>query len=518
MTPPPDALAESTEIAAVPAVTLPASELATGIPARTVGAPLRVVRPAEERLAQRSRRYSPGLTWLLDGGGWPWLRAGMDFTALLAAVVGTSAAQGNALRLLPLIPLAMAIFWLRGLYRNRISALLLREVLSATGALASATIAVALLSSYVERQPVREPVLLHVWIAAFAGVVSARAALLGIRYLARVLGVIGKRTLIVGAGKVGTRIASRLASRHGYGLNPVGFLDVEQAVAVALPDHSTLPLLGAPEDLEPVAREVRADHVVIAFSPERDHDLAPLIRRCHTLGLDVSLVPRLFESINHRLARDSVGPLPLHVMQPTNPRNWEFACKHALDKAVAAIALVLLAPLLGAVALGVKLTSPGPVFFRQRRVGRDGQLFEMLKFRSMSHDHIPAWDGPPPGFAPGGTEGEDRRTPLGRLLRRCSIDELPQLWNVLRGEMSLVGPRPERPEYVDRFRSAVERYDDRHRVKSGITGAAQVNGLRGRTGLRDRIEWDNYYIENWSLALDMKILAYTVLAVLRPVE
>ena len=257
---------------------------------------------------------------------------------------------------------------------------------------------------------------------------------------------------------------------------------------------------------------------MISFARERDRELVPLIRRCNSLGLEVSLVPRLFESINHRLSRDSVGPLPLHIMQPTNPRSWEFACKHALDRTLAGLGLAVLSPLLAAVAVAIKLTSPGPVLFRQRRVGRDGRCFEMLKFRSMRTGEPCRWDGPSGGMAPGGVEGADRRTPIGRLIRRCSIDELPQLWNVLRGDMSLVGPRPERPEYVERFRDQVTRYDDRHRVKSGITGAAQVNGLRGKTGLADRIDWDNYYIENWTLALDLKILAHTVLAVLRPVE
>jgi len=205
------------------------------------------------------------------------------------------------------------------------------------------------------------------------------------------------------------------------------------------------------------------------------------------------------------------------VMQAPNPRGWEFLCKNLIDRAAAAVGLLLLAPVLSAVALVIKLTSPGPVLFRQRRIGRDGSAFELLKFRSMRVGGG-AWTGPVNGQAPGGIEGEDRRTPVGRLLRRTSIDELPQLWNVLCGDMSLVGPRPERPEYVERFGYEFERYHDRHRVKSGITGWAQVNGLRGKTELEDRIEWDNYYIENWTLALDFKILARTIVAVFRPAE
>jgi lipopolysaccharide/colanic/teichoic acid biosynthesis glycosyltransferase len=167
-------------------------------------------------------------------------------------------------------------------------------------------------------------------------------------------------------------------------------------------------------------------------------------------------------------------------------------------------------------ALGVKLSSPGPVLFRQRRVGRDGQVFDMLKFRSMRQKRAsnPGFR-PEEGSAPGGVEGEDRRTRFGRIIRRTAVDELPQLLNVLRGEMSLVGPRPERPEFVSLFHDDIDRYGDRHRVKSGITGWAQVNGFRGQTSLADRVEWDNFYIENWSLWLDVKILLLTLVAVVR---
>jgi lipopolysaccharide/colanic/teichoic acid biosynthesis glycosyltransferase len=150
-------------------------------------------------------------------------------------------------------------------------------------------------------------------------------------------------------------------------------------------------------------------------------------------------------------------------------------------------------------------------------VGRDGRVFDVLKFRTMREPTSAAPDGfeLPPGVAPGGIEGEDRRTPFGRWLRDSSLDELPQLLNVLRGDMSLVGPRPERPEYVERFARDLVRYRDRHRVKSGITGWAQVNGLRGQTSISDRVEWDNYYIKNWSLRLDLRILALTVAEMLR---
>jgi lipopolysaccharide/colanic/teichoic acid biosynthesis glycosyltransferase len=199
-------------------------------------------------------------------------------------------------------------------------------------------------------------------------------------------------------------------------------------------------------------------------------------------------------------------------LHPTDPRGWQFAIKHSLDRCLALIALIALAPVMGVIALAVRFSSPGPILFRQRRVGRDGRVFDVLKFRSMRepdpglHDEFVL----PDGCAPGGIEGEDRTTPLGRWLRSTSLDEVPQLINVLRGEMSIVGPRPERPDFAARFGAEVSRYEDRLRVKSGITGWAQVNGLRGQTSIADRVEWDNYYIRNWSLSFDLKIMMLTI--------
>jgi lipopolysaccharide/colanic/teichoic acid biosynthesis glycosyltransferase len=200
---------------------------------------------------------------------------------------------------------------------------------------------------------------------------------------------------------------------------------------------------------------------------------------------------------------------------PATERDWRFSLKYTIDRVLALLTLLVLAPLLLAIAVAVRLSSPGPALFRQRRVGLNGQLFDLLKFRSMAGQ---AGDGgfvPPDGMAPGGAEGTDRRTRLGRLLRASSLDELPQLVNVLRGEMSLIGPRPERPEFVRRFAAEVPGYADRHRVKCGITGWAQASGLRGQTSITERAAYDNYYIDNWSLRLELRTLALTFVEVLR---
>jgi exopolysaccharide biosynthesis polyprenyl glycosylphosphotransferase len=244
--------------------------------------------------------------------------------------------------------------------------------------------------------------------------------------------------------------------------------------------------------------------------------------------VDVSVVPRMFDTINHRVGYDTVGGLPLMSFAAVDPKGLQFTLKHALDRVLAFVLLIVLSPLILLAAFAVRLSSPGPALFSQRRVGRDGKVFDFYKFRSMrvqpgrtdpGKEDVTALDFLLGGdTAPGGVEGVDRRTAVGRFLRGSSLDELPQLLNVLRGEMSLVGPRPERPEFVELFRQDITRYGDRHRVKSGITGWAQVHGLRGQTSLAERVEWDNYYIANWSLGLDLKILAMTLIALFRNAE
>jgi exopolysaccharide biosynthesis polyprenyl glycosylphosphotransferase len=326
-------------------------------------------------------------------------------------------------------------------------------------------------------------------------------------------------TLIVGAGRVGHLAAKRLLEEPALGMRPIGFLDKDPLRPEPSPGSEafpTLPVLGASYDLEDVVREHEIDHVLVAFSTAPSHVVLDMVRRCWALGVSVMLVPRLYEVEGTRARTEHLGALPVVTLSPSDPRGWQFAVKYALDRVVAAIGLLIVAPLLAVVALAVLVTSGRPILFRQRRVGRDGHVFEMLKFRTMATPRgraidLDEWAFLAAGGAPPRTlVGEDRRTRLGAVLRKLSIDELPQLWNVLRGDMSLVGPRPEQEHYVELFEQSVYRYPDRHRVKSGLTGWSQVNGLRGETSLADRIEWDNFYIENWSPWLDIKILVKTI--------
>jgi exopolysaccharide biosynthesis polyprenyl glycosylphosphotransferase len=353
---------------------------------------------------------------------------------------------------------------------------------------------------------------LRLWLFASVYLGVTRVVLLWVRSQAVRNVALSTPTLIVGAGLIGEHLVERLTVDRRYGLRPVGFLDADPLQTFG----SSVPVLGGPERLGEAVATTGARHVILAFSSEPDHVLVEKVKECERLGVSVSVVPRLFESISERAVLDHVGGLPLLSLRPTDPHGWQFAVKHVLDRAVALTALVVLAPLMIAIAVGVKCSSPGPVLFRQRRVGRDGQVFDVLKFRTMRERSAePGQFEVPNGCAPGGIEGEDRRTPFGRGLRDTSLDELPQLINVLRGDMSLIGPRPERPEYVQKFAAEINRYDERLRVKSGITGWAQVNGLRGQTSISDRVEWDNFYIQNWSLRLDLRIMALTIAEMLR---
>ncbi|HEX5224687.1 MAG TPA: sugar transferase [Solirubrobacteraceae bacterium] len=220
----------------------------------------------------------------------------------------------------------------------------------------------------------------------------------------------------------------------------------------------------------------------------------------------------------HRPAHAAGGPggVQIATRRPGGGHHGRaIAIKYALERVIALLALLALAPVFLVLAAAVRLTSPGPAFYRQRRVGLEGRVFEMLKFRSMTGSASGGVRAIEPGLAPGGVEGEDRRTRVGRCLRAMSLDELPQLLNVVRGEMALVGPRPERPGYVLQYARCVPGYAERHRVKPGITGWAQVNGLRGRTPIDERVRCDNDYIEHWSVLLEGRILALTLVEVLR---
>ena len=256
-------------------------------------------------------------------------------------------------------------------------------------------------------------------------------------------------------------------------------------------------------------QEHKVDLVVLTLPFERLDLVKTITERLVNLTVDLQFVPDLLELHTSRLRLTDLAGIPFISVRETALSGADRIVKRTFDLVCSAAALLVLSPLLAIIAGLVKLSSPGPVFYRQGRVGRDGRQFQMLKFRSMRSDAEartgPVWT----------VENDPRVTGLGRFLRRFSLDELPQLWNVLRGDMSLVGPRPERQVFVEKFSQELPRYFERHRVRSGLTGWAQVHGLRGNTSVEERTLYDLHYVENWSLALDVKIILMTIHHVLR---
>jgi exopolysaccharide biosynthesis polyprenyl glycosylphosphotransferase len=443
--------------------------------------------------------------------------------AVGAALLGANAANVTVSGA-PLVwlypPLVIGLLALRGMYRPKITLRILDDAAHVVGAASVAAMVIVALAALSTNIGEHAQLTARVWVFAIAYVAGGRLMLGLLQRKARAERTISKPTLIVGAGKIGAQVERRLREKPELGLDPIGYVDAYPSDDQHL--KREIPILGTPDELEQIVERTGAEHVVLAFLSSRGSDarLVSIVRSCEDLGIEVSLVPRLFEAINVRVRLEHIGGMPLFRLRSLRPKGWQFAIKYVLDRVAATLLTILFSPVLLGCALAVRLESRGPIFFRQRRVGRDGRPFDLLKFRSMRVDLAPqeAAAALPEDTAPGGVEGDDRRTRIGRFLRRTSLDELPQLFNVLKGDMSIIGPRPERPEFVQMFEHSIDRYVDRHRVKAGMTGWAQVHGLRGKTSLADRIEWDNFYIENWSLWLDLKILVMTLGAVFYPAE
>ena len=311
-----------------------------------------------------------------------------------------------------------------------------------------------------------------------------------------------KRVLIAGAGDLGRLVADKVLEHRELGFKVVGFIDDRAAG-----DHigyRGLPLLGTLADADEVMRSERIDHVYVALPLEEHVKMLGIVAAVNREGIDIHVVPDLLQFIALRARLENLDGVPIISLNDVPLRGFNSVLKRAIDVAISASALLLFSIPLGIIALIIKRTSSGPVFYTQERMGLDGKAFLVYKFRSM---YVGAEDDTGPIWA---RDDDPRCTPVGRWLRRLDLDELPQLWNVVRGDMSLVGPRPERPYFVEQFKHRIPQYMLRHKVKSGITGWAQVNGWRGNTSLEKRIEYDLYYIENWSVGLDLKILWLTL--------
>lgn len=344
------------------------------------------------------------------------------------------------------------------------------------------------------------------WACAIVLIWLARVILdSGLRF-GRSHGVDTANVLIVGAGESGEIILEKIRHAPELGYRVVGF--VEDVHLDLLP--TSAPVLGTLADVPRLIREYHVSELIIAAPRLEQRDVLELVANCARERVNVKLFPDIVQIMSSEVTTSDLTGLPMVQIRDVALRGWNLTLKRAMDLIVSAIALVLLSPFLMALAMAVKLWGgPGPVFYTQERVGLDGRPFHLIKFRSMRVD---AEDATGPIWA---SPDDRRRTKLGTFMRRWSLDELPQLVNVLVGEMSLVGPRPERPHFVEQFSREVPRYGERHNERAGMTGWAQVNGLRGQTSITERTKYDLFYVENWSLAFDVKILLKTIGAVFR---
>ncbi len=446
------------------------------------------------------------------------------FAASLAVAIGlwwssTSQQLPSSWWLVALfVPLVVALFAVQSLYRQKLNRNYIDEVGPIETNVALAAVLVLGIMTLTHAGQLVGAVVSKTWLCAAILMPIARFIHSRIQKQLRLNRRFMAPTLIIGSGEVANRIVERLRAHPEYGLTPIGLLDAEASETKAN-SNPDVPIIGPPEFIDAALERTGAAAVLIAFSQVRDDSLTRVVRVAHRHKARVWVVPRMFDAVAERATVDHLGGLPLMSLPSADPHGWQMSAKHIIDRVAAGLGLLLISPLLITLIVLVRLSSPGPIFFKQDRIGRDGRVFQCLKFRTMRPETAADAEFElKSSSAPGGVEGVDRRTGIGKIMRSTSLDELPQLINVLKGEMSLVGPRPERPQFVEFFEIQIHRYGERHRVKAGITGWAQVHGLRGQTSIADRVEWDNYYIENWSLALDLKILALTVVAVMRGAE
>lgn len=415
---------------------------------------------------------------------------------------------------LPLLPVALVIWpvvlYFHGLYQVRRARSRMDELL--TVLLATVLAAVLLLAFTAGYRPTVAPestdplTFSRVFLALFAGVslvmVSTSRTFLRFllqRRLDRGLGL--QRILMVGAGALGKEVTAKIHTHQEFGFRVVGFVDDDPGKAES--SFHGVPVLGKLADVPRLLAEERIDQVFITLPLEAHKKMLRLLQQLSQECVEVRMVPDILQYAALNATIEDLDGTPVINLSQVPLEGWHSLVKRGMDVAISLTAMVVLAPLFPIIALAIWWEGWGPLFYSQERMGLDGKPFMIWKFRSM---RVNAEATTGPVWA---VKDDPRRTRVGSFLRQWSIDELPQLWNVLKGDMSIVGPRPERPAFVHEFKHKIPQYMMRHRVKAGITGWAQVHGWRGNTSIKKRIQYDLYYIQNWTLKLDCKILWMT---------
>jgi len=399
----------------------------------------------------------------------------------------------------------LGVFFFYRLYHRQRSLSSIDQFYSIFGAASVGTIvAIAFISFFFKNQlDYPRLMMVYVWILTILFTSIGRTIQSRLQLMLQARGWGEQRLLIVGAGEGGRMVMQKIRRSPGLGYRVIGFVDDDIKTKAV----QGVPVLGQVDDIPALTEAEKIDEVIVVMPEATHHEILKVVSKCDRARVAIKVFPNVFQIMATEVSIGDLGGLPLLTVRDTALQGWRLTVKRSMDMVGSAAGLVFLSPVMMLLAVLIKLESDGPVFYTQERMGLDGKSFMMLKFRSMRANAEartgPVW----------ATPRDDRRTRLGAFLRRFSVDELPQLINVLVGDMSLVGPRPERPVFVDRFKRTIPRYMDRHREKAGITGWAQVNGLRGDTSIIERTKYDLWYIENWSLALDFRILIRTILSI-----
>lgn len=340
------------------------------------------------------------------------------------------------------------------------------------------------------------------WMSSMISLVLSHVAVrTGLKY-ARRRGYNQRFVIIIGAGKLGRTLAEKFSHHPESGLKVVGILsDSPEDIGKNIHGYE---VLGTIEHLKEMIKNHSIDQIFIALPRNAEVRLEKTLSLLGDETVDIKLAPDILHLMQLNAGVEDFDGIPIVSLSESPMYGWNVIFKRVFDITLSLIGLVFWAPVMVAVAIAVKLESSGPILYKQERMSLGGARFVMYKFRSMQVD---AEKKSGPRWA---ADKDDRRTKVGEFIRKTNLDELPQIFNVLKGDMSLVGPRPERPHFVDSFKTSIPRYMFRHKVKAGMTGWAQVNGLRGNTSLEDRITHDLFYIENWSLLLDIKIILLTI--------
>jgi len=403
---------------------------------------------------------------------------------------------------LVIIPIWIALFALNGLYYRRATGGVFHEFYKVLSASSTAMLFLILIFFFSKTVFFSRLILIFTWVLSIILICFGRIILKLIqRYLLR-YGIGRRNLLLIGDNQTSETVCKTVSKNPNFGYEIIGILNGESNIS-----KFGLNVIGPVSDLLNKIRKYHIDEIVLTDVNLSKTKTLEIIQICSDTKTTFKYIPDTFSLMTFNVTSGLLGSIPVMELKSIPLDGWGRIVKRLIDILFSAILLVITSPIMLIVAILEKLTSPGPIFFKHERVGRDEKVFNFYKFRSMYIDKCDFKGGV---FWSTKADETTRITPLGRIIRKTNIDELPQFWNILIGDMSLIGPRPELPKHVQRFENEIPDYFKRHKVKAGLTGWAQVNGLKGDTSIKERVRYDIFYIENWSLWFDLKIVIKTI--------